>query len=69
MTGIVRYALDTEDMKVGKALLVRAPELWRSIWERRRQLKSLRTYLDREDNYPEPLVELIADYANLYHLQ
>ena len=69
MTGIVRYALDTKDKKVGNVLLARASELWRSIWEHRHQFKSLRTYLDREDNFAEPLVELIADYANLYQLQ
>ena len=69
MTGIVRYAVDAGDMKTGKALLARAPELFHSIWDHRHQFKSLRTYLDREDNFAEPLVELIADYANLYHIQ
>lgn len=47
-------------------LLERALALWRTVWQKKGHMRSLRTYLDRRDHRPEPIVDLLHEYAVMY---
>ncbi|KZV61525.1 hypothetical protein PENSPDRAFT_658831, partial [Peniophora sp. CONT] len=68
-SGIIRYAQQYRDPVAANAIFARTSALWRSIWERREQWKSLRTFLDRGDNFPEPIVELLSEFSELHFNQ
>ncbi|VDB92121.1 unnamed protein product [Peniophora sp. CBMAI 1063] len=65
-SAVVRLAHQSKDPAAMSALLSRMSSLWRSIWERRAQWKSLRSHLDMQDNLPEPILELFCEYISLH---
>ncbi|KZV61528.1 hypothetical protein PENSPDRAFT_293076 [Peniophora sp. CONT] len=68
-SGVIRFARQNKDTGVMEILLARLSTVWRHIWEKRKQWKSLRLHLDLKDNLPEPLVELLSEYTGLYLMQ
>ncbi|VDB92124.1 unnamed protein product [Peniophora sp. CBMAI 1063] len=63
---VVQLTRKYKDPKVVQVLNGRAKALWRSVWERKTQWKSLLTHADRQENHQEPLVQLLSGYGNLY---